>query len=239
MPSTPDAPRSVRSGRPRARRALTVLALATTATVLVGCLPAKPAAGRPGPVRRVALIGDSLTWGLFGTSPTVESPLRAKLAASGISLSVDGGPGDTIPVSWPGRFSWADQLQARIDRDDPDVVVIQSVLFVDADQPQNQAAYRAAAIRLLDIAQSRGAHVYFVRHHRPTNATERRAADVAEAIQADVAKDRGVELIPLEWWLARCRGAFLPDGWHLSGNGVECWANAANAAVNQLRNAVG
>ena len=222
------------------RRSIRLVPLVALLGVLVGCLPAAPATGRPGPVRKVAVLGDSLTYGLFGTSPSVEQPLRTRLAASRISLTIDGGPGDTIPMSWPGRPSWADQLQARIDRDDPDVVIIQSVLFVDAQVPANQAAYRAAAARLLDIAQSRGAHVYFVRHHRPTDETERRAAEIAESIQAEVAAGRGVEFVPLDWWLARCSGgAYLKDGWHLSANGVRCWADAANAAVNQLRNAIG
>jgi len=222
----------------RRRRALLLVAL-VTAVVVSGCLPAAPAAGRPGPVRKVALIGDSLTFGLFGTSPSVDGVLRSRLAASGMSLTVDGGPGDTLPVSWPGHASWADQLQARINTVDPDVVIIQSVLFVDAEVPANQAAYRDAVKRLLDIAQSRGAHVYFVRHHRPTDGVERRAAEIAQALQAEAAAGRGVEFIPLDWWLAQCKAPFIKDGWHLSANGSRCWADAANAAVNQLRNAIG
>lgn len=217
---------------------MTSLVLVLT-LVVSACLPRATSTGRPGPVRKVAVIGDSLTVGLFGTTPGVEPVLRQKLAASGVGLSVDGGPGDTLPVSWPGRASWADLLAGRIERDDPDVVVIQSVLFVNADDPAAQAAYRAAATRLLDIAQSRGAHVYFVRHHRPTDAVERRAAEVAEAIQAEVATGRGVETIPLDWWVAHCRTPFIEDGWHLTADGVRCWADAVNAAVNQLRNEVG
>lgn len=224
----------------RSRRPLALLAVTLAATVvLTSCLPAAPATGRPGPVRKVAVLGDSLSFGLFGTSPSVESRLRAKLAAGGVALTLDGGPGDTPPASWPGHASWADVLQARINADDPDVVIIQSVLFVDAESATAQQAYRAAFTRLLDIAQSRGAHVYIVRHHRPTDAAERRAAEIAEAIQADVANGRGVAAIPLDWWVARCSKPFLKDGWHFSGNGVECWANAVNAAVNQLRNALG
>lgn len=221
------------------RPAVLAAAFVTLAVLTTSCLPGAPATGRPGPVRKVEVLGDSLTYGLFGTSPSVDGKLRAKLAASGISLTVDGGPGDTIPTPWPGQPSWAQKLQERITNDDPDVVIIQSVLFVNADDPANQQAYRVAATQLLDIAQSRGAHVYFVRHHQPSDATERHAADVAQQIQADVAAGRGVEFIPLDWWLSRCQKPFIKDGWHLSANGSECWANAANSAVNQLRNAIG
>ena len=217
---------------------LTCLALAV-ALVGVGCLPSAPAPGRPGPVRKVALIGDSLTFGLFGTTPRVESNLASKLAASGIRLTVDGGPGDTLEKPWPGRPRWEELLRARINTDDPDVVIIQSVLFPGGADPANHDSYFRAAIRLIDIARSRGAHVYLVRHHRPTNGTEFNAAEIAERLQAQAAEGRGVEFVPLNWWLDRCKGPFSADGWHLAAPGVECWANAANAAVNQLRNEIG
>ena len=213
---------------------LSVLVLLAT-----GCLPSGAATGRETPVRKVALLGDSLTWGLFGTTPTVDSPLRSRLAASGISLTIDGAPGDTLDIPWPGRPRWADLLQARINQDDPDVVIIQSILFPGANDPANYAAYRAAASKLIEIAQSRGAHVYFVAHHRPTDETEYRAADIAEKLQAEAAAGHGVPTIPLNWWLDHCRAPFSTDGWHLSAEGEVCWANAANAAVNQLRNKVG
>lgn len=221
------------------RRSTLLLLLATVAVVATSCLPAAPSAGRPGPVRRVAVFGDSLTFGLFGTTPGVDGLLRSRLAASGVSLTIDGGPGDTLEKPWPGHASWADLLQARIDQDDPDVVIIQSVLFPGSDDPANHDSYYRAAVRLLDIAQSRGAHVYFVRHHRPNNPTEFNAAEVAERLQAQAANGRGVEFIPMNWWIERCRTPYAFDGWHLSGDGVRCWADAANAAVNQLRNAVG
>lgn len=220
-------------------RLRSIALVALLVTFAAACLPAAPSAGRGGPVRKVAIIGDSLTWGLFGTSPTAEAPLRSKINAGGALVTLDGGPGDTLATPWPGHTSWAQQLQTRINTFDPDVVIIQSVLFPGADNPANWNGYRAAASQLLDIAQSRGAHVYFVSHHRPTNATEFRAAQIAEQLQTEAAANRGVSKIPLNWWLDRCQRPFLGDGWHLSGNGVECLANAMNAAVNQLRNDVG
>lgn len=201
--------------------------------------PANPATGRNTPVRKVALIGDSLSWGLFGTTPRIEQPLRDRLAASGIAFTLDGGPGDTLDTPWPGSARWEDKLRLRIAADDPDVVIIQSVLFPGAGDPAKDASYLAAANRLFDIAQSRGAHVYIVAHHPPTNPTEFRAAIRAQELQAHAAAGRGIATIPLDWWMARCPNAFVFDGFHLAANGVACHADALNAAVNQLRNVVG
>jgi len=220
----------------RTRSLLLSVAVAMLATA---CLPGAAAPGRPGPVRKVAVIGDSLTFGLFGTTPGVGDQLRSRLAASGVSVSFDGGPGDTLDTPWPGHPSWIEQLQARIDRDDPDVVIIQSILFPGAEDAAKQDSYYRAAIKLLDIARSRGAHVYLVSHHRPTNSVEFNAAEIAERLQDAAAQGRGVEKIPLNWWIAHCRSPFAFDGWHLSADGERCWADAVNAAVNQLRNAVG
>lgn len=226
---------------PRSRRArrLGVAAIAALAFVATSCLPASPATGRNTPVRKVALIGDSLSWGLFGTTPRIEQPLRDRLAASGIAFTLDGGPGDTLDTPWPGSARWEDKLRQRIAADDPDVVIIQSVLFPGAGDPAKDASYLAAASRLFDIAQSRGAHVYIVAHHPPTNPTEFLAAIRAQQLQAQAAAGRGIATIPLDWWMARCPGAFVFDGFHLSATGVACHADALNAAVNQLRNVVG
>jgi lysophospholipase L1-like esterase len=212
------------------------LALAALATA---CLPSAPATGRPGPVHKVEIIGDSITWGLFGTTPSVEASVRARLAAEGISVTFDGGAGDTLQTPWPGHADWASALQARIDRDNPDVVIIQSMLFPGAGDPASDDAYLHAASHLLDIAQSRGAHVYLVAHHRPTNATELHNAIFAQMLQGQAASGRGVPTVPLDWWLAHCRAPFASDGWHLSADGERCWATAATAAINQLREAVG
>lgn len=203
------------------------------------CLPATNATGRPGPIRKVAVIGDSLTWGLFGTTPSVEAPLRERLAPLGVAFTLDGGPGDTLATPWPGHGRWIDQLRARIDRDDPDMVVVQSVLFPGADEPAKQEAYRVALQELLDVAQSRGAHVYLVNHHPPTNGTEFRAAVIAQQLQAEAAAGRGIPAIPMDWWMARCAGGFIFDRFHLSAVGERCWADAITAAVNQLRNELG
>lgn len=226
---------------PRVRRTRRLGALVILATVVIAtsCLPSGPSAGRNTPVRKVALIGDSLSWGLFGTTPRIEQPLRDRLAASGISLSLDGGPGDTLDTPWPGSARWEDKLRARIAADDPDVVIIQSVLFPGAGDPTKDGSYLGAATRLFDIAQSRGAHVYIVAHHAPTNPTEFQAAIRAQELQAHAAAGRGISTIPLDWWIARCPNAFVFDGFHLSQNGVNCHADALNAAVNQLRNTVG
>lgn len=225
--------------RLRSRSLQPALAAAALLLLTTACLPSTTATGRPGPVRKVAVLGDSLTWGLFGTTPTVEAPLRERLAASGIALTLDGGPGDTVATPWPGHSPWVDQLQARVAADDPDVIVIQSVLFPGADDPAKQDEYRVALRRLLDIAQSRGAHVYLVNHHPPTNATEFRAAVIAQQLQAEVSAGRGIPTIPMDWWMARCDRAFVFDRFHLAANGERCWADAVTAAVNQLRNEVG
>jgi len=221
---------------PASRRRSTLLLVLAIALLATACLPSETAAGRPGPVRKVALLGDSLTFGLFGTTPGVADPLRERLGASGLSVTIDGGPGDTLQTPWPGHANWADLLQTRVDQDDPDVVIIQSILFPGAENPANHDSYLRAAQKLIDIGQSRGAHVYFVQHHRPNNSTEFNAAEIAERLQGIAAEGRGIGVIPMNWWIARCASPYAFDGWHLSGNGVRCWADAANAAINQLRN---
>ena len=140
---------------PAARRRLAPFVILSLAVLATACLPAKTATGRPGPVRKVALLGDSLTFGLFGTTPGVADPLRQRLSASGISVTIDGGPGDTLQTPWPGHANWAELLQARVDQDDPDVVIIQSILFPGAEDPANHDSYLRAAQKLVDIGQSR------------------------------------------------------------------------------------
>jgi hypothetical protein len=46
---------------------------------------------------------------------------------------------------------------------------------------------------------------------------------------------RGVSFIPLDFWLDRCAGGYVADGWHLSGTGQSCHALALTLAVDQLR----
>ena len=135
---------------PASRRRSTLFLVLAIALLATACLPSKTAAGRPGPVRKVALLGDSLTFGLFGTTPGVADPLRERLGASGLSVTIDGGPGDTLQTPWPGHANWADLLQARIDQDDPDVVIIQSILFPGAENPANHDSYFRAAQKLLE-----------------------------------------------------------------------------------------
>ncbi|MEZ5321858.1 MAG: hypothetical protein R2698_07270 [Microthrixaceae bacterium] len=229
------------SSRRRSRRLTGLAAIVLVTVTAASCIPPAPATGRGTNVRRVELMGDSLSWGLFGTTPRVDPVLQELLAPAGITLTMDGGPGDNPYTLWPWatHARWADQLRSRIATTDPDMVIIQSVLFPGGTDPANQQRYRAAFTELVDIAQSRGAHVYVVAHHRPNSEPARTEADIAERIQGEVIADRGVAVIPLNWWLDRCKSAYTTGGWHLAKNGVNCWAAAANAAVNQLRNAVG
>jgi hypothetical protein len=165
--------------------------------------------------------------------------LTSRLEKSGIEVSFDGYPGETVIHPWPGQPPWTEILRTRIDSFDPDVVIIQSVLFPYSEEPGAHELYLSQMTALFDIAQSRGAHVYIVSHQTPTNATEAAAKQVAQELQARAAQGRGIGVIPLDWWIAHCRKPFVADGWHFSANGVACWADAANAAVNQLRNEIG
>lgn len=219
-------------------RSFAFVALAAL-TLLTACLPEVPSTGRSNPVRRVVVLGDSLTHGLFGTSPTATADLQRRLNASGIEVRVIGGPGSNPIAAWPGLAAWDAQLTTAVNDFDPDVVIIQSVLFPQSTAADGEALYRAAITRLFDIAQSKGAHTYVVAHHPPTNGAEFLAAIAAERLQTEAATGRGISSIPLPWWIDNCDKPFLPDRFHLSGAGVACLADAMNAAVNQLRNNVG
>jgi hypothetical protein len=223
--------------RAPARSALALLAVPAL-LLLVACQPAQPSSGRGTPVRQVLLLGDSLSFGLFGTTPQVHQPLRQRMAARGVSVVVDGFPGENPVDRWPGNPSWEERMQAWIAGQNPDMVVIQTTLFPDAHVPLRQFAYGAAFRRLVDIAQSRGAHVYVVSHPAPPPGAERRNWEIAQRIQADAVAGRGISTIPLDRWLANCRGGFVADGWHLSGEGQRCHADAVTAAVDQLRSRV-
>ncbi|NLA35025.1 MAG: SGNH/GDSL hydrolase family protein [Actinobacteria bacterium] len=222
------------------RRLRTACAVALALIALTACLPNEPAAGRTTPVRRVLVLGDSLAYGLFFATPSATPALSQRLAQNNISLRLIGGPGGTVVEPWPGTAPWLEQLSGAVASFDPDVVIIQSTLFPDWSNPERQAAYRTAITAAYDIAQSRGAHTYIVAHHRGNDADARSAADTAERLQAEAAAGRGISTIPLTWWLDRCgRHPYIYDGQHLNAAGVGCYADALNAAVNQLRNSVG
>jgi lysophospholipase L1-like esterase len=216
-----------------------VAVVLAAAAVLAGCLPAAPSTGRATPVRRVLVLGDSLTFGLFSTTPQVQDQLGRRMAARRVQLIVDGFPAETPIDVFPGHPMWSARLRLAIATQDPDMVVIQTTLFPNAGDPARQASYRAAVRELFDIAQSRGAHVYIVSHQVQGRAVDRSETLTAEAIQADVAAGRGISTIPLDWWIAHCRRPFVADGWHLSAAGQECHANAITAAVDQLKRVVG
>ena len=215
-------------------RSLRVLAALVALVVVAGCQPERPSGGRGTPVRRVLLIGDSVTHGLFGVSPKVHDHLRARMQQRGIALTIDGFPGENPMFSWDGRPRWADALRYRIQTQNPDMVIIQSMLFPDGGNPFKHGPYMAAVKELLDIAQSRGAHTYLVKHYTPVRAQERHEMQVAERLQAAAAKDRRISGIPFKWWMDRCERPFISDGWHLSANGQVCYANALTAAIDQL-----
>jgi hypothetical protein len=224
----------------RRRRAVSSTVVAVVAlVVLSGCLPVSTASGRDTPVRRVLVMGDSLTFGLYGTTPRVHEPFTRLMADRGVAVSIDGFPGETPIDSWPGNPSWLDRMRWWISAVDPDMVVIQSVLMPDPGNPIRQAIYVDVMRQLLDAAASQGAHVYLVSHPSPPGAFERQSRDTAQALQAQAAAGRGVSYIPLDFWLDRCAGGYVADGWHLSGKGQSCHALALALAVDQLRSVNG
>lgn len=223
------------SGRTRTRSVAVLVAVASAALVLTACFPTQPSAGRGSPVQRVFVMGDSMTFGLFGTTPRVHESLGRLMADRGVQLRIDGFPGETPLDPWPGNAGWAQRMQQQVSAWDPDMIVIQSTLFTNPDGPGRQAAYLASMRRLLDIATSRGAHVYLVSHATPPGAQERRARDVSQALQAQAAAGRGISTIPLDFWMQRCEGGVVSDGWHLTAKGQDCHALAVALAVDQLK----
>ena len=140
------------------KRALVALVLVlVTVLVASACLPAAPSRGRGTPVKRVLVMGDSLVHGLFGTTPKVTGPLTAALSDRGVQVRFAGYPGETPIDTWPTNSTgWIQRMQAQIASFDPDMVIVQSVLFPDPDNSACQQLYAAAMTTLLDIAQSRG-----------------------------------------------------------------------------------
>ncbi len=185
-------------------------------------------------------MGDSVVHGLFGATPRVHDRLAAALADRGVQLRIDGFPGETPIDTWPSNtLGWLDRMRTQIAQFDPDVVIVQSMLFPSPDDPARRQHYLAVTRALLDVAQSRGAHVYLVNHPVPQGPAEAHARAVAQSLQAEAAAGRDISLIPLDWWLARCDGPYVWDGWHLSSAGQACHTLAVIAAIDQLRGIVG
>lgn len=228
-----------RSMRGQRARLVALAVVCCVALATAACLPSAPSGGRPGPVKRVLVLGDSFTYGLFGTTPQLHGPLGRMLADRGIGLHVTGFAGETPVDTWAGHLSWGLRMRHEVTTWNPDVVIIQSTLFPDPDSPARRAAYSAATADLIAVARSRGAHVYLVAHPGSPRATERRERDVAQALQARAAAGKGISTIPLDWWMGRCEGGTVADGWHLSAKGQNCHALAFASAVDQLRSAVG
>ncbi|MCP4435841.1 MAG: hypothetical protein GY812_10175 [Actinomycetia bacterium] len=225
-----------RKSRSRARTLAWLGALLGLMMLTAACLPAQPSAGRGTPVKRVLIIGDSIAHGLFGTTPKVHSRLTAALADRGVALRIDGYPGENPIDTWPSNSTgWLDRMRAQIAAFDPDMVIVQSMLFPDPDNPARRELYLGGTRALLDIAGSRGAHVYLVNHPIPPGAQEAHARAVAQSLQAQAAAGRGISTIPLDYWLGSCDRPYVSDGWHLSANGQACHTLAMVAAVDQLR----
>ncbi|MFV0317879.1 MAG: SGNH/GDSL hydrolase family protein [Microthrixaceae bacterium] len=216
-----------------------LVAVCLLAVLATSCLPVAPSLGRGTPVRRVLLLGDSVAYGLFGTSPRVHEPLTAMLADRGIETHVTGYPAENPIFNWPMNLPWLLRMQHEIETWDPDMVIIQTTLFVEADEPGKVEEYRKAIAELMDLAQSRGAHVYIVKHHGVPGTPEAHQRDVAEVLQNQAAAPRGIFTIPLDWWMDRCAGGLMGDGVHLTEAGQRCNALAMTYAVDQLRGAVG
>jgi lysophospholipase L1-like esterase len=219
------------------RKTFHVLAALLAVAVLAGCQPDRPSVGRGTPVRRVLLIGDSITHGLFGTSPKVHGYLNDRMRQRGIALSIGGFAGENPLGVWDGHPRWVDVLRQRVATENPDMIIIQSMLFPDAGNTQKQAQYLAAMREILDVAQSRGAHVYLVKHAPPPRLKEQLELTVVERLQGQAGARRGISWIPLNAWIANCNRPTIADGWHLSGSGQNCHAGAVAAAVDQLRDA--
>lgn len=215
------------------------LALLGFTLVATACLPAAPSAGRPGHIGKVEVVGDSLTWGLFSATPWIRTEMEKRMYVRRMSFTMDGGPAENAMQTFLDPTPWVDRLAARIAADNPDVIIIQSSLFDAPDTPGRQDAYRAAFAALIDMAKSRDAHVYLVTNHVPPDAKLAAELDVAERIQRDVVAGRGISMIPVDLWLDTCKGAFIPDGIHLTQAGVECEANGLTAAIDQLRKQAG
>lgn len=223
----------------RRRRPVVVAVLALAAVLVLGaCQPDQPSVGRATPVRRVLIIGDSMTYGLFGTTPRVHERIVPVLRDRGIDTRIVGSAGGTLLDPWPGEPRWVDLLRPQIATWDPDVVIVQSTLFPGAADPARQQAYISASRELFGVAGSRGAHVYVVGHNDPPAAQQRNERDIAQYIQALVAGP-GVSRIPVDWWLARCRAPYAADGWHLSASGQDCHSLAISVAIDQLRGVTG
>lgn len=222
-------------------RLVHAVALLLAVAVLAGCQPERPSAGRGTPVRRVLVMGDSITHGLFGTTPNVHGFLQERMRQRGVAVTIGGFPGENPTWVWPGHPRWVDVLRQRVQTENPDMIVIQSMLFPDAGIPEQHAVYLAAMREILDVAQSRGAHVYLVKHASPPakNRREQLELAVVEQLQTQASAQRGISWIPLETWLAICDRPTSSDGWHLSSNGQRCHADAVTAAVDQLRKANG
>lgn len=222
------------------RRVVVAATLAACVAVFAAaCQPAAPSAGRATPVRKVLVLGDSVSFGLFGTTPRLHEPLTRLLADRGVDVHLTGFPGETPIDTWPGHLSWGLRMRHEVTTWNPDMIVIQSTLFPGADAPARRSAYSSAMDDLIAVARSRGAHVYLVSHPAPLTGPERHERDVAQQLQATAAAGKGISTIPLDWWMARCAGGTVSDGWHLSAKGQNCHALAIAAAVDQLRAKVG
>ena len=219
----------------RARPLAVAVAVSTVALLATACLPAAPAAGRGTPVRQVVVIGDSLVWGFFGTSPRLHEPLGRMLRDRRVGITFAGFPAESPIFSWPGNPSWADQMRWWVAARDPDMVIIQNTVMGGPwSDPGVQDGYRRNKAALMDLARSRGAHVYVLAN--PTPPPDRRDEwRVVERIQAELAAPRGIATIPLIDWMPSCGGATISDGWHFTQKGQDCHALAYTMAVDQLR----
>jgi lysophospholipase L1-like esterase len=222
-------------GSRRVRPLFVALALAMVAAVASACLPAAPSSGRGTPVRQVLLVGDSLTWGMYGTSPRIHEKLGPILADRRVGLTVAGFPGESPIYNWPGNPTWVDQVRWWVARKNPDMVIIQNtVIGGDHRNADVRARYQQGMAALMDAARSRGAHVYIVAN--PVAPADRQDEwRTVERIQADLARPRGISTIPVIEHMDNCSGAFIADGWHLSDKGQNCHSLAYALAVDQLR----
>src|SRR5690606_30084696 len=175
------------------RRVVHVAAALLAVALLAACEPPRPSAGRGTPVRRVFLLGDSITHGLYGTTPRIHGLLDQRLRQRGIQLSIGGFPGENPLWVWPGHPSWLEVLRERVRNFDPDMIIIQSTLFPEVGDPAKHDLYLRTVRQMLDVAQSRGAHVYSV-HHRPPPARhpeQRIALAVCAQLLGQDGADRG------------------------------------------------
>ena len=189
-------------------------------------------------VKRVVVLGDSLVWGARGQ-------LTGELEDADVELTLLGGDGQGFFSSDP---SWLDQLQAAVERQHPDVVVIEACCNVPeqvtlddgtevgGDSEPMYEAWSERAHRAATIAASQGATVHWV--VTPGVVAGSYWSPMADRIARfnEIAEGLGVHLI--DWQSALHPDGDVdygdvraPDGLHLTEQGSDVVVETTLAAI--------